>query len=161
MGLDVEVPDAPQLSNRGLPSEFEAVEAVGGAEDLRREELEAVLRDGAWQEAFREWAAYTDLTAEEFRVALDLGLVERLDVFWDPMEERLRSSAPPVPEDWRERTDRPVSDAEALAARLEAELADLGDAVVEMLEDAYVAWGDEEATDPVWGEETFGHGVRE
>ena len=158
MGLDVDIPEPPQLSNRGVPSEFEA---VGGAGDLRRDELEGVLDAGAWNEAFEEWAEYTDLTAEEFAIAQSLGLVEELDVFWDPTDARLRVEVPAVPEDWADRVDEAPPDPAGLAWKLEYELADLGETLLEMLEDGYVDWGSEESEDVVWSEETFGHGTAE
>lgn len=161
MGLDVDTPDPPQLSNRGVPSEFEEVEAVGGAGDLRREELDSILASGAWSEAFEEWAAYTDLTEEEFQVVRDLGLIEGLDVFWDPSETRLRSAPLDIPDDWADRTDVTPADREALRSKLELELGELGQTVVEMLEDGYIEWGSEETADLVWSEETFGHGTSE
>jgi hypothetical protein len=77
MALDVAVPEPPDLANRGLPSEFAGVEDVEAVDDvaaLRREELDAVLRDGAWREAFEEWAEYTDLTE-----AVDVEGVDSLD----------------------------------------------------------------------------------
>lgn len=161
MTLDVDVPEPPQLTNRGIPRDYASVEAVSGPDELRRDEIDAFLRDGAWNEAFEEWADYTDLTPEEFDVALEVGLVQRIDIFWDPTEARLRSDVPPIPDGWHEQADVAPSDARELAAMLEAELADLGRTVVEMLQDAYVDWTDPEPADPVWDEETFGHGSRE
>lgn len=159
MGLDVDVPDPPQLSNRGLPPELESVETVGGAGNLRREELEGILESGAWHEAFQEWAEYTDLTEDEFRLVRELGLIERLDIFWDPAEAQLRFVPLDLPDDWSERAD--VADVDALRSKLEIELANLGQTVVEMLEDGYVDWDSEETDDLVWSEETFGHGTAE
>ncbi|MFB6354258.1 MAG: hypothetical protein ABEJ92_09250 [Halobacteriales archaeon] len=161
MALDIDPPAPPRLANRGVPAALESAEAVGGTGDLRREELDAVLRDGAWQEAFEEWAAYTDLTDEEVALLEELGVFQRLDVFWDPQERRLRAEAPTLPEDWPERTDVAPSDASSLGSTFAAELADFTQAVVEMLEETYLDWGDTEGSDPVWSEETFGHGVRE
>lgn len=161
MALDVAVPEPPRLSNRAVPSELEAVEAVGGAGDLRREELEAVLASGAWREAFAEWAAYTDLTDEEYDLVRDLGLLQELDVFWDPSEARLRAEPPTLPDGWEDRVDVSPSDARRLGSTLAAELAELAQTLVEMLEDGYVDWGETGETDPVWSEETFGHGSRE
>lgn len=161
MGLNVEIPDPPQLSNRGVPSEFESVEAVGGAADLRRAELEEILQEGAWNEAFGEWLEYTDLSEAEFRVLRDLGLFQQFDIFWDPSEERLRFEAPTLPEDWDERVEATAVEPDGFGPRAESELSDLGQTVVEMLVDAYVDWGEAEAADYVWSEETFGHGTQE
>lgn len=161
MPLDVDPPAPPRLANRGEPGALESAAAVGGAGDLRREELDAVLRDGAWQEAFEEWAAYTDLTGEEVVLLEELGVFQRLDVFWDPQERRLRAEPPTLPEDWQERADVAPSDASSLGATYAAELAEFTQTVVEMLEETYLDWGDADRSDPVWSEETFGHGVRE
>ncbi|AFK21149.1 hypothetical protein E6P09_15440 (plasmid) [Haloferax mediterranei ATCC 33500] len=147
MVLDVESPDPPDLTNRGLPSEFEAPEVLGTS-NLRREELEEILRDGAWNEAFSEWATYTDLTEEEYQTIRGRGLFEQLDFYWDPVEERLRFEVPNPPAEWSTRED--------LVSNARAELTDLGHAVVEMLEDAYVDWGEEETSDAVWREEALG-----
>lgn len=145
MVLNVECPDPPDLTNRGLPSDLDAEESIGSESDLRREELETILRDGAWHEAFNEWAEYTDLTESEYRAVHDAGLIERLDVFWDPVEKRLRFEVPSLPDEWQDRED--------LAPKITAELTDLGRTVVEMLEDAYVDWGKEGTADVFWSEE--------
>lgn len=161
MGLDVEVPDPPQLTNRGLPAGLLTDEAVTGPNELHREELEAILADGAWTEAFEEWAAYTDLTEPEYELVVDLGLVASLDVFWDPVAAALDYEVPTVPDDWDRPTDRTPTPSDPLVAKLETELADLGQTVVEMLADGYVDWGETGPTDVVWDEETFGHELPE
>ena len=140
MALDVESPEPPDLTNRGLPGGLEAAEGVEG--DLRREELERFLRDGAWNEAFKEWAEYTDLTVEEYRSVEEHGLIERLDVYWDPADGRLRAEVPDLPATWDDE----------FASTVRVELSDLGRAVIEMLEDAYVDWGEEGASDVFWSE---------
>lgn len=145
MALDVDVPTPPDLTNRGIPDDVDLSDVTGSPSDLRRQELEEILRDGAWNEAFREWAAYTDLTDEEYRVLREHGLVERLDFYWDPTEERLRFELPAFPAELSERT--------GLATTVRAELADLGDTVVEMIEDTYVDWSDGETES--WTEEAF------
>ncbi|MFB6102198.1 MAG: hypothetical protein ABEJ73_06490 [Haloplanus sp.] len=140
MALDVEVPEPPDLTNRSVPDGFEATDELGGPSEFHREDLEEILRDGAWQEAFREWAAYTDLTDQEYRTLREHGLLAELDIYWNPTEERLRFEVPPFPDD--------VGD-EVAESLLRAELTDLGHAVVEMIEDAY--WEGE----PHWAEEVF------
>lgn len=60
MGLAVETPTPPDLTNRSLPSELEPSDVLDGTADLRREELEEVLPDGAWSEG-----TYGDETALE------------------------------------------------------------------------------------------------
>lgn len=159
MTLDVEVPDPPELSNRGVPAEFEAVEAVGSSADLRREELEAFLADGAWREGFEEWAQYTDLGEAEFAAARELGLFRAFDFYWDPSDALLRFEAPSVPDDWRRRLDRDALDVTLVGA----ELQDLGRAVAETLVESYVDRGEggDGETGYAWGGETFGYDTRE
>ncbi|WP_255152462.1 hypothetical protein [Halorarius halobius] len=142
MGLDVEPPTPPDLTNRPLPADLDPAEEVDETTDLRREELEAALRDGAWSEAFREWAEYTDLAPEEYEAVRAAGLLEQLDFFWHPVAERVRYEVPTVP-----------ADVTADADRVAAELSDLARAVVETLAESYVDWS-ADGTDE-WSEETF------
>jgi len=145
MTLDVELPEPPDLTNRGQPDGFEAANAVGMNGEFRREAIESALRDGAWQEAFDEWAEYTDLTEAEFETIRDLGLFREFDLFWDPEEERLRATTPSVPES-----------ADVEADTVDAALSDLADTVLEMLNDAYAEYWNDDAEDVVWDETTFG-----
>lgn len=77
MTLDVDTPDPPDL-NRMDPNEYEDAEVVGDT-DYRREELEAFLEDGAWADAFAEWAATCDVDEEEWRIVEELDLVSRFE----------------------------------------------------------------------------------
>jgi hypothetical protein len=147
MALTVETPTPPDLTNRPLPSDVDPADVLDGSNDLRREELEEALQDGAWSEGFQEWAAYTDLTEEEYHAIYDHGLLDRLDFYWDPTTERLRYAVPAV-------TGALADD--DLAARAESELDDLGRTVVEQLADAYLDWGETDAGEADWSEETFG-----
>jgi hypothetical protein len=147
MTLTVEPPESPDITNRGLPRAFEPADSLEGTSDLRRDELEAVLRDGAWSEAFNEWAEYTDLNEAEYDRIRDAGLLHELDFYWDPVEARLRFEVPTLPSALAEETD--------LASKVTAELTDLGHIVVEMLEDGYVDWGEGATSDDTWSEETF------
>ncbi|KAB1185374.1 MULTISPECIES: hypothetical protein [Haloferax] len=145
MALDVESPNHPDLTNQGTPSELAASEVIGSESDLRREELERFLGDGAWNEAFEEWAEYTDLSQTEYEAILERGLVEQIDFFWDPVETRLRFVIPPVPDEWPDGRD--------ISSKVRTELTDLGQAVIEMLEDGYVDWEDKDRSEKVWSEE--------
>lgn len=147
MALTVESPDPPEITNRGVPAAFDPAESYASEADFRREELQEFLDEGAWKEAFDEWAEYTDLSAEEYEQVQEFGLVGQLDVFWDPVEERLRAAVPDVPTDWAGGTD--------LASKVGNELSDLGDAVVEMLEDGYVEWGTDEQSEERWSERKY------
>jgi len=149
MDLDTEVPTPPDLTNRGLPADFEFADGLSDASDLRREDLEEILRDGAWQAAFEEWAQYTDLGASDVEYAADLGLFKAFDFFWDPDAGRLRYVTPAVPADW----DGPDRQPRNI---VQADLDDLGRAVAETIMAEYVDWGSDESDDLVWGVETFG-----
>jgi hypothetical protein len=70
MGLDVDVPDRPELEPHFDPDEYEDANVAG--DDYRRNELEAFLEDGAWERAFGEWAEHTDVTEDEWAIARDL-----------------------------------------------------------------------------------------
>nr|WP_210424055.1 hypothetical protein [Halorussus ruber] len=153
MALDVAVPEPPDLSNRGMPREFEWQDETLGSEDFYREDLEDLLQEGAWKEGFDEWADYTDLDEEHVRTVSDLGLFQAFDFFWDPTEDRLRSDAPTIPDDWRER-DATESLDSSTVSMIDTALQDLGRAVQETLED-YLERNDE-ASDFGWGEETYG-----
>lgn len=153
MALDVPVPTSPDLTNRGMPREFEWLEETLGSEDFHREELEALLRDGAWKEGFNEWAEYTDLDEAQAGIVSDLGLFQAFDFYWDPTDDRLRFDAPTVPDDWRERDATAAFDSSTVAL-IDAELQDLGRAVQEILED-YLDQSDQLSAH-TWSEESFG-----
>jgi hypothetical protein len=152
MALNVEVPEPPDLSNRGMPREFEWQEETLGSEDFYREDIEDVLQEGAWKEGFNEWAEYTDLDEEHVRIASDLGLFQAFDFYWDPAQDRLRFDPPVIPDEWRERNTTESLDSSTVSM-IDSELADLGRAVQEVLED-YLERNDE-ASDYGWGEETY------
>ncbi|MFB6171023.1 MAG: hypothetical protein ABEJ23_00710 [Haloarculaceae archaeon] len=154
MGQDIDVPAAPELTNRGRAREQAGVEETGDLEEIRRAELETALAEGAWQEAFDEWAAYTDLTGAEIATLAELGVFQAFDFFWDPDAEGLDVETPRI--DPGSPTAEQVAAVEGSSADLLTdELADLGRTVVEELEDAYPLWTTEE-TDYVWSEATFG-----
>ena len=80
MSLDVDPPEPPELAAVD-PNEYEDAEVAGG--EYRRDELEAFLHEGAWEEAFAEWAAGSDMDEDDWQIAVDLDLVSRFDFFWD------------------------------------------------------------------------------
>lgn len=147
MAIAVETPPQPDLTNRPIPSDIDELAGSDTTVDLRRSELEEILQDGAWNEAFQEWATYTDLTEEEYRTVLDSGLIQRLDLFWDPGDERLRYEVPELPDD--------LSEDRVLASKIATELTDLSRAVTEMIEDAYIDWGEGDEADDAWIEGAF------
>jgi len=138
MSLDVETPPPPELEEHD-PNEYEDAEVVG-ASDYRRDDLDAFLREGAWEEAFAEWAAQSDLTADEWRIVEDLDLVARFDFFWDDFANRVGYHAPGIPEDWKERTLHPDLDSWSTVSAINAELTELGRIVSDRLKADYVDW---------------------
>ncbi|MEF8843405.1 MAG: hypothetical protein V5A62_17565 [Haloarculaceae archaeon] len=138
MGLDVEIPDPPELRDVD-PDEYEDAEIVGDTE-YRRDELETFLRDGAWVEAWNQWAEYTDLTEEEWVVVEDLELVKRFDFFWDSFANRVGYHAPGLPEDWKERDLHPEIDSWGTVSGINAGLTELGQVVSEVLKQEYIEW---------------------
>ena len=153
MALDIEVPEPPDLSNRGMPRDFEWQEQTLGSEDFYREDIEDLLQEGAWGEGFNEWAEYTNLDEEQARIVSDLGLFQAFDFYWDPTEDRLRFDAPTIPDDRRDRDASESIDSNTVSG-IDGELDDLGRAVQEVLEDYLER--NSEASDYGWGEETYG-----
>lgn len=153
MTLDVELPELPDLTNRGMPRDFELRDETLGSGAFHREELESLLRDGAWQEGFNEWSEYTELDAAQVRTVDDLGLFQAFDFYWDPTDERLQYTAPRVPADWGER-DATASLDSSTVSMMNTELQTLGRTVQEVLED-YLDRSDEVSVHH-WAEESFG-----
>lgn len=138
MALDVPIPDPPELEATD-PTEYEDATVVA-AGDYRRDELEAFLRAGAWEAAWRTWAAETAMTEAEYAVVRDLGLLERFDFFWDDFAERVGYHAPGIPEDWRERSLHPALDSWGAVSSINAGLTELGQVVCDVLEAEYIDW---------------------
>lgn len=154
MADDIEVPEGPDLSNRGMPREFEWAEETLGSEDFYREDIEDLLQEGAWKEGFNEWAEYTSLQADHLRIVGALDLFKAFDFYWDPTEDRLRFNAPTIPDDWEDRPETEELDSSAVSL-IDGELDDLGRAVQEILEDYIVR--DDDPSEDGWGEETYGN----
>lgn len=142
MPLDVEVPDPPSLHGPQPRGDYEAIAepADGSADDYRREELETFLRDGAWADAFAEWAEHTFVSVEEFETVRRFGLLDRFDFYWDPATDEVGYRAPVLPEEARAAFEDDDADA------IDAELDSLGRVVSEVLESDYL----------LRDEETFG-----
>ncbi|MFB6069166.1 MAG: hypothetical protein ABEJ90_04485 [Halobacterium sp.] len=146
MSLDVETPAPPEL-NAVDPNEYEDATVAADA-DYRRDELESLLRDGAWEDAFETWAAETDVDESEWAVVEDLDLVLRFDFFWDDFADRVGYHAPGIPEDWRERDVHPALDSWGMVSSINAGLTELGQLACEILKDEYIDWeADYEAPD--------------
>ncbi len=140
MSLDVPVPEPPSL-NTVDPSEYE--DADVGGDEYHREELSAFLEEGAWEEAFEDWAADSRLDAAEWTVVRDLDLIDRFDFFWDDFADRVGYHAPGLPEDWRERDLHEDLDSWEAVSGINAGLTELGQRVCEVLKEEYVDWESE------------------
>ncbi len=138
MSLDVERPAPPELESHD-PAEYEDASDTG-SDEYRREELEAFLREGAWEEAWNDWAARTDLDEAEYAIAQDLGLFGEFDFFWDDFADRVGYHAPGVPEDWRERELHPELDSWNAVSSINASMTELGQTVCDVLKNEYIDW---------------------
>jgi hypothetical protein len=146
MALDVKTPDPPELEEVD-PNEYEDAEIVGET-DYRRDELEEFLRDGAWEEAFTQWAEGADLDEDGFRIIMDLEMFQRFDFFWDSFAERVGYHAPGIPEDWKEREYHPDIDSWGTVSGINAGITELGQVVCDVLKDEYIDWeGEYDAPD--------------
>jgi hypothetical protein len=130
MSLDVETPDSPPLWGPQGRGDYAAIDMTDREpdDDYRREEIAAALQEGAWRDAFQEWAEHTYLTAAEFERVRELGLLQRFDFYWDPSDGEVGYQAPAV--DRRDAVDDPDG--------VEEELDGLGRVVSETLENDYL-----------------------
>jgi len=143
MSLDVAVPDPPSLHGPRTRGEYEAIDAPAdesesGGDDYRREDLAGILAEGAWPDAFEEWAAGTTLSEEEFETVQSLELVDEFDFYWDPSADEAGYRPPELSGEASEAFDDPDG--------VEAELDTLGRILTEVLENDYL----------LRDEETFG-----
>jgi hypothetical protein len=131
MTLDVEPPDPPSLRGPQSRGDYEAIDMDEEAiDDYRREEVAAVLEEGAWVDAFDDWAEQTYLSEPDFAAARDHGLFEALDFYWEPADDEVGYRSPDVPEDARADFEDPGGVAAALDT--------LGRTVSEVLENDYL-----------------------
>jgi len=138
MALDVDPPAPPELSPAMAVDEYDDVDVQG--EKYRREELEELLHEGAWEEAFTEWAADVDIDEAEYAIVRELGLFEEFDFFWDDFANRVGYHAPGIPEDWREREIHPELDSWGAVSGINAGLTEFGQLVCEILKSEYIDW---------------------
>lgn len=138
MSLDVEIPDPPGLEEID-PNEYDDADVVGDTE-YKRDEIEALLNQGAWEQAFTEWADQTDLDESEFQIVVDLDMLQRFDFFWDSFAERVGYHAPGIPEDWKERNYHEALDSWGTVSGINAELSELGQIVCDVLKSEYIEW---------------------
>ncbi|AGN02268.1 hypothetical protein L593_11625 [Salinarchaeum sp. Harcht-Bsk1] len=141
MALDVSTPAPPELEPID-PEEYDDVEVVSDT-DYRREEIGDFLEDGAWEESFDTWREDSDMDEDTFAVVEDLGLFEDFDFFWDSFADRVGYHSPGVPENWKERDIHPELDTWERASTINAELAELGQIVCDVLKADYIDWESE------------------
>jgi hypothetical protein len=137
MSLSVEIPEPPEL-NEVDPSEYEDAEVAG--DDYRREDIEALLQDGAWEEAFEVWAQDATVSEAEWEIVLDIGLLGEFDFFWDDFADRVGYHAPGIPEDWKVREVHPDIESWGEVSSINAGLTELGQLVCEVLKEEYIDW---------------------
>ena len=135
MSLDVEIPDAPPLHGPQSRGEYAAIDTTDEepGDDHRREEVATALEEGAWHDAFEEWAEHTYLSESEFETAAGLGLFGRFDFYWDPSADDVGYRAPTVASDERGAFD----DVQGVDNALDS----LGRVVSETLENDYLVRG--------------------
>jgi len=138
VSLDVAVPEPPVL-NEVDPNEYDDAE-VGGDDEYHRDDLERFLQQGAWRDAFEQWAADSSLDAADWQIVEDLALLDQFDFFWDDFADRVGYHAPGLPEDWRERNLHPDLDSWETVSGINAGLTELGQLVCEILKEEYVDW---------------------
>ena len=138
MSLTVDTPEPPELEAVD-PNQYDDAEVVGDT-DYKRAEIEGFLQEGAWKDAFTEWAADTKLDADAYRIVTDLDLLSRFDFFWDSFAERVGYHAPGIPEDWKERNYHPDLDSWGSVSGINAGLTELGQIVCDLLKDEYIEW---------------------
>lgn len=137
MPLDVDAPPPPHIAP-----------ADAAEDEYRRKDIQRHLEESAWTHAFDAWAAETDMETDEFAIAVDLGLFDRFDFFWDAFAGRVGYAAPGIPEDWKERDYHDDLTRWKQVSAVNAGLAELGQTVCDVLLDDYLeveedSWGDD------------------
>jgi hypothetical protein len=138
MTLDVTTPDPPDLEEIN-PNEYQDAE-VAGDTDYKRDEIESLLRQGAWEDAFEEWTDTTDLDQNGFEIMIDLEMIQQFDFFWDSFADRVGYHAPGIPEDWQEQNYHPNLNSWGTVSGINATLSELGQIVCDVLKEDYIDW---------------------
>ena len=138
MSLDVETPEPPTLEEID-PNEYDDAEVVGDT-DYKRDEIEQLLDQGAWEQAFTEWAEQTALDERAFQIVIDLDMLQRFDFFWDSFAERVGYHAPGISEDWKERNYHENIESWGTVSGINAGLTELGQIVCDVLKNDYIEW---------------------
>ena len=139
--LDVPAPDPPELAVGRDAADYDDTDP--GSDDYRREEIQTFLRDGAWTDAFDEWAATTDLDEDDWQVVTELGLTAGFDFFWDDFADRVGYHAPGIPEDWKERDLHPELNSWNRVSAINAGLTEFGQTACDVLKAEYIDWESE------------------
>lgn len=129
MSLDVEPPDPPSLRGPQSRGTYEAIDLdEEPTDDYRHEELATALEEGAWADAFVDWAEDTFLTESEFETAREHGLFEAFDFYWEPADDEVGYQSPELQEPGDFEDPNGIAD----------ELDTLGRVVSEVLENDYL-----------------------
>lgn len=140
MTLDVEIPEPPTLHGGQDPGDYDAVDEPEPedwtGDTAPREALAEFLREGAWEDAFAEWSDQTYMTEGEFRLVLELGLIDEFDFYWNESAEDVGYRASSVPGTLPESYDESLDSGDVQG--IEEELDGLGRTVSEVLENDYI-----------------------
>ncbi|MGM0398908.1 MAG: hypothetical protein ACQEQY_07930 [Halobacteriota archaeon] len=142
MALSSDPPRPPDIT-----SNIAAIESGDRPESSHRDEIETMLRDGAWARAYGEWADHTDLTEHDWAVVTDLDLTDDFDFWWNAEDEQVRYDPPVVPEDWTNRDVHPNLETHSQASAITRGLDELGQTVSDLLQQEYVDWDTVEPSD--------------
>lgn len=138
MPLDVEVPDPPRLRGGQNPGDYDAVDEVAdpSGDQAGRQQLADALEAGAWAEAFDDWRQETFLTEEQYRAALEVGVLEELDFTVNPSAGDVGYRAPSVSADRLQEVSEDFGRSDA--QDVEEALDELGRTASEVLENDYL-----------------------
>jgi len=142
MTLAADPPRPPDLTTTVPP-----VDETTRPESEHREEIETMFANGAWARAFGEWTEHTDLTAEDWAIVLDLGLVDEFDFWWNADDGRIEYDPPTIPDDWEDDDRYAALDSFAQVSAIDDALDGLGQVVQDLLEQEYADWNTEEPSD--------------
>lgn len=134
MSLDVSTPDPPSLHGPQPRGPYESIgnPVADPDDDYRREEIKTILANGAWNDAFEEWANQTSLSEANFEVAAEQHLFDEFDFYWDAITDEVGYRAPTLPQAVRTGLETGAAD------DIDSELDTLGRVVSEMLENDYL-----------------------
>ncbi len=144
MTLDVDIPDPPALDGPQKPGAYDAVDEPEerSGDTVPHEALATFLQEGAWEDGFDEWRDHTYMTADEFRLVRELGLIRGFDFYWNVSSADVGYQAPTVPEDLPPPYDETLERGDIQG--IEEELDELGRTVSEVLETDYIHRSGEE-----------------